>query len=84
MTDVEQPGGDSVSCPELFKSIWFIFLEKKKKKKSGQIWRLVCVLRGELFADSETHNTSVTPAAQVKHLLTRPKSKCGSYCPPTP
>lgn len=26
-TDVKQPGGDSVSCPQLFKGIGFIFLK---------------------------------------------------------
>lgn len=36
-TDIEEPGGDPVSCAQLFKSIWLIFLGREKQKQNTAV-----------------------------------------------
>lgn len=69
-THVKQPGSYSIPCAQLFKSIWFIFLED----------RIVFNLYFTLL-----HHTLCLTKWLLKNIwFTRPKSKWGSYCPPTP
>lgn len=58
VTNVKQPGGDSVSCPQLFKSIRFIFLKNKldcnkqevhMSQRFSTCWSF-CFFKDELFA----------------------------------
>lgn len=73
-TDVEQPGGDSVSCPQLLEGVRLVFLKKRKKKikfVTIRNVRVLTVVSVFIYPSKVIVRLVLTAHAVVGHLQTQ-------------